>query len=106
MADDVMREMNNNLKKKEQQGGNLAMKGEFLAAGIKSEVEGIKSALTDVYKWVRKCWLASTQTNFHSLRGAAYIKGDSMNGTPTVSWQRLCAIERVKLKVTKSSVES
>ena len=68
MADDVMREMNNNLKKKEQQGGNLAMKGEFLAAGIKSEVEGIKSALTDVYKWVRRCWLASTQTNFHSLR--------------------------------------
>ena len=55
MADDVMREMNNNLKKKEQQNGNLAMKGEFLAAGIKSEVEGIKSALTDVYKWVRKC---------------------------------------------------
>ena len=54
MTDDVMREMNNNLKKKEQAGGNLAMKGEFLAAGIKSEVEGIKSALTDVYKWVRK----------------------------------------------------
>ena len=22
-----------------------------------------------------------------------------MNGTPTVSWQRLCAIDRVKLKV-------
>ena len=57
MTDDVMREMNNNLKKKEQAGGNLAMKGEFLAAGIKSEVEGIKSALTDVYKWVRKFML-------------------------------------------------
>ena len=54
MADDVMKEMNNNLKKKEQENGNLAMKGEFLAAGIKSEVEGVKSALTDVYKWVRK----------------------------------------------------
>ena len=34
-----------------------------------------------------------------------YIRGDSMNGTPTVSWQRLCAIDRVKLKVTKSSVK-
>ena len=29
-----------------------------------------------------------------------------MNGTPTVSWQRLCAIDRVKLKVTKSIVKS
>jgi len=35
-----------------------------------------------------------------------YTSGDSMNGTPTVSWQRLCAIFRVKLKVTKSSVKS
>ena len=35
-----------------------------------------------------------------------YARGDSMNGTPTVSWQRLCAIDRVKLKVTKSSVKS
>jgi len=29
-----------------------------------------------------------------------------MDGTPTVSWQRLCAIDRAKLKVTKSSVKS
>ena len=29
-----------------------------------------------------------------------------MNETPTVSLQRLCAIDRVKLKVTKSSVKS
>ena len=35
-----------------------------------------------------------------------YVRGDSMNGTPTVSWQRLCSIDRVKLKVTKSSVKS
>ena len=35
-----------------------------------------------------------------------YARGDSMNGTPTVSWQRLCAIDRVKLKVTKSSVKN
>ena len=28
-----------------------------------------------------------------------------MNGTPTVSWQRLCAIDRVKLKVIKDSSE-
>ena len=33
-------------------------------------------------------------------------RGDSMNGTLTVSWQRLCAMDRVKLKVTKSSVKS
>ena len=52
MADEVMREMNNNLRKKEQENITFAMKGDFLAAGIKSEVEGIKSALTDVYKWV------------------------------------------------------
>ena len=35
-----------------------------------------------------------------------YGRGDSLNGNPTVSWQRLCAIDRVKLKVTKSSVKS
>ena len=35
-----------------------------------------------------------------------YGRGDSMNGTPTVSWQRLFAIDRVKLKVIKSSVKS
>ena len=35
-----------------------------------------------------------------------YGRGDSINGNPTVSWQRLCAIDRVKLKVTKSSVKS
>ena len=35
-----------------------------------------------------------------------YGRGDSMNGTPTASLQRLCAIDRVKLKVTKSSVKS
>ena len=52
MADDVMREMNNNLRKQEQEKRSMAMKGDFLAAGIRSEVEGIKSALTDVYKWV------------------------------------------------------
>jgi len=26
-----------------------------------------------------------------------YSRVDSMNGTPTASWQRLCAIDRVKL---------
>ena len=29
-----------------------------------------------------------------------------MNGTPTASWQRLCTIDRVKLKVTKTSGKS
>ena len=29
-----------------------------------------------------------------------------MNWTPTASWQGLCVIERVKFKVTKSSVKS
>ena len=29
-----------------------------------------------------------------------------MSGTPTASWQRLCVIDRVELKVTKSSVKS
>ena len=28
-----------------------------------------------------------------------------MNGTPAVSWQRLCAIEKLKFKVTQSSVK-
>ena len=41
-----------------------------------------------------------------SVSFISYARGDSMNGTPTVSWQRLCAINRVKLKVTKSSVKS
>ena len=36
----------------------------------------------------------------------AYTRGDSMNGTPTASWQRLCVIDRVELKVTKSSIKS
>ena len=29
-----------------------------------------------------------------------------MNGTPTASWQRLCVIDRVESKITKSSVKS
>ena len=45
-------------------------------------------------------------TRGHRLKPIVYTRGDSMNGTPTVSWQRLCAIDRVKLKVTKSSVKS
>ena len=35
-----------------------------------------------------------------------YARGDSMNGTLKVSWQRPCAIDIVKLRVTKSSVKS
>ena len=41
-----------------------------------------------------------------SSRHMATSRKDSINGTPTASWQRPCAIDRVKLKVTKSSVKS
>ena len=70
MADEVMREMNNNLRKKEQENITFAMKGDFLAAGIKSEVEGVKSALTDVYKWVSCSNLIGRET----LRGSIILK--------------------------------
>ena len=40
------------------------------------------------------------RTTVPLLRTVTYGRGGSMNGTPTVSWQRLCAIDRVKLKVT------
>ena len=35
-----------------------------------------------------------------------FVKYWKSHGTPTASWQRQCAIDRVKLKVTKSNVKS
>ena len=35
------------------------------------------------------------QANWKNRQNKVYARGDSMNGNPTASWQRLCAIERV-----------
>ena len=60
----------------------------------------VSKYLAEIWQW------ATSYTRGCSSNIEVYVRGDSMNGTPTVSWQRLCAIDRVKLKVTKSSVKS